>query len=260
MNLYRFTHRIMYVKLRESSGAIKLELSHARRPACVIPGSELTKSKRQEVLNVVSVSGSQSMTAENYQRRLVEEGTGVRCLKSGGMRINEETLEFAVKNAPYTGPDADFDWTEDFDGFQLFGQKIPQTIVVSDMKRKELMEELCERGCDVKGSIEDLRERLRLARETDSKCRVFYNFKSIVESGGSQTRSLKAVYNFVKAQERLIKCGNVDKNTFFANILDGEECTNKINLFSKFGDENQIYVGDLYGYFGWLNNKLETIL
>jgi hypothetical protein len=201
----------MYVKLTEKNGMVSVDLKHVQRPDHVIPGREITKKKRLEILEVMSVSGSQSMKAENFQRKAVEDGTGFECPKSGHMRINTETYEIAKNAQPYSGPNANYDWTEDFDGLQTFG----------------------------------------------GKCRVFYNFKSIVEEGGSQTRSLRCVYDFVKAQQNV---RNVDKNTFFVNILDGEVCAKNLHMFKRFENEDHIYVGDLHDYFEWLNNKLETIL
>lgn len=204
----------MFVKLREISGEVRCITKHALRPNYVIPGNQITKQTRQELLGVVSVSGQESMTCEKFQRKSVEDGTGLKCLKSGGMRINTATYELSKNPRPYTGPHASYDWTEDFDGLQTFGDT----------------------------------------------CQVFYNFKSIVEDGGAQTRSLKCVYEFVKAQQNLIHSGNVDKNTFFVNILDGEVCDRNMDKFNCFNDEDKIYVGDLYNYFEWLNSKLETIL
>lgn len=190
---------------------VSVDLKHVQRPDRVIPGKEITKKKRLEILEVMSVSGSQSMKAENYQRKVIEDGTGFECLKSDHMRINTETYEIAKNVRPYSGPNANYDWTEDFDGLQTFG----------------------------------------------NKCRIFYNFKSIVEDGGAQTRSLRCVYDFVKAQQNV---RNVDKNTFFVNILDGEVCAKNLHMFKRFENDDHIYVGDLYDYFEWLNNKLETIL
>ncbi len=190
---------------------VSVDLKHVQRPDRVIPGREITKKKRLEILEVMSVSGSQSMKAENYQRKVIEDGTGFECLKSDHMRINTETYEIAKNVRPYSGPNANYDWTEDFDGLQTFGDK----------------------------------------------CRIFYNFKSIVEDGGAQTRSLRCVYDFVKAQQNV---RNVDKNTFFVNILDGEVCAKNLHMFKRFENDDHIYVGDLYDYFEWLNNKLETIL
>ena len=215
MILLKRFHRIvpknMYVKLTEKNGMVSVDLKYVQRPDRVIPGREITKKKRLEILEVMSVSGSQSMKAENYQRKVIEDGTGFECLKSDHMRINTETYEIAKNVRPYSGPNANYDWTEDFDGLQTFGDK----------------------------------------------CRIFYNFKSIVEDGGAQTRSLRCVYDFVKAQQNV---RNVDKNTFFVNILDGEVCAKNLHMFKRFENDDHIYVGDLYDYFEWLNNKLETIL
>lgn len=214
-HLQQLVRKIMYVKFTEKNGMVSVKLNHVQRPNHVIPGFEITKQKRQLMLGVVSVSGGQSMKAENYQRNVIEAGTGFQCPKSDHMRINTETYEIAKNVRPYSGPNASYDWTEDFDGLQTFG----------------------------------------------NKCHIYYNFKSIVEAGGSQTRSLKCVYDFVKAQRDVIhKSRNVDKNTFFVNILDGEICAKNMHMFRRFDNEDQIYVGDLYGYFDWLNSKLDTIL
>lgn len=194
---------------------VSLEISYTRRPLNVIPGKDITKEVRQMVHGVSEVNGKNSMKPENAQRKAIEDGTGVPCLKSNHLRIHEETLEMTKKSRPYSGKDADIQWTEDFDGYQSF---------------------------------------------MDGKCRILYNFKSIAGSGGSQTRSLRCVYHFVKVQQKLIHSGNLDKNTYFVNILDGEECEKKMHLFDKFANEDQIYMGDMYGYFSWLNKKLQTIL
>jgi hypothetical protein len=204
----------MFVRIYLICGEVRCIIKHALRPNYIIPGNKITKTTRQELLGVVSVAAKQSMTCEKFQRKSVEDGTGFKCLKSGGMRINTATHELSENTRPYSGPNASYDWTEDFDGLQTFG----------------------------------------------GKCQVFYNFKSIVEDGGAQTRSLKCVYEFVKAQQNLIRYGNVDKNIFFVNILDGEVCTRNMDKFSCFDDEDHIYVGDSYSYFEWLNSKLEIIL
>jgi len=215
MILLKRFHRIvpknMYVKMTEKNGMVSVKLNRVQRPDRVIPGIEITNHKRLEMLGVETVSKKNSMEPENFQRKAVEDGTGFECPKSGHMRINSETGEIAKNAQPYSGPNANYDWTEDFDGLQTFG----------------------------------------------GKCHVFYNFKSIVEGGGSQTRSLRCVYDFVKAQQNV---RNVDKNTFFVNILDGEVCAKNLHMFKRFENDDHIYVGDLYDYFEWLNNKLETIL
>lgn len=89
--------------------------------------------------------------------------------------------------------------------------------------------------------------------------KIYYNFKCIVGDGGSQTRSLKCVYDFVKAQSKLVNSDTFDKNTIFVNILDGDTCTKHMPKFAHLKYPN-IYIGDLYDYFEWLDNRLATIL
>ena len=88
--------------------------------------------------------------------------------------------------------------------------------------------------------------------------RVLYNFKNICEQGGSQRRSLKCVHDFIKSQVNVLEKGDIT-TTLFANILDGKYLAQNMKLLNKFNHPN-IYIGDMHGYFSWLNNKLDTIL
>ena len=219
MNLLKRFNRIvpknMYVKLTEKNSMVSVKLNHVQRPDYVIPGIEITKQKRLEIHGVRSVSGRQSMKAENYQRKAIEAGTGFECPKSGNIRINKKTYEMIERIKRLAPPDGGFHFTENFDGLQTFG----------------------------------------------GTCRIFYDFKSISGTGGSQSRSLDCVHGFIEAQRDVInKSGNLDKTIFFVNILDGELYAKNTHLFREFDNEDQIYVGDLYDYFDWLNNKLDTIL
>ena len=182
-------------------------IKYSKLPHYVIPGKEITKKKRLELLETITVSGSNSMLCEHYQRQIIEEGTGSKCSKSNGIRINEETNKLGIIRNPYSGPDASYEWTEDFDGIQKLGNYI-----------------------------------------------ILYNFKFIVEAGGSQTRTLKNVYSFVKAQKKI-----EDKKFLFVNILDGQMCSLNMGKFSCFDEDETIYVGDSYNFFSWLDIKLETI-
>lgn len=189
------------------SDRVHVKLLHARAPSYLLPGSQITKHKRHMILDVRTVSGLDSMKCEQYQRRAIEEGTRVPCLKSNHIRINTELNTIERNPNPYSKPRG-FDWTEDFDGIQMFNGY------------------------------------------------TFYiNLKSIVEGGGSQTRSLKLVYDFIKGQKNLYP----DYKTFFVNILDGEFCSRNMHQFDHLVSDH-IYIGDLKGYFPWINSKLETIL
>ena len=89
-----------------------------RCPADILDGALITKEKRQEVYGTVA-GGSGSMGPEKYQRAKITEGTGVLCGKTN-MRINYRTAtlrDIAQPNKLREG----FDYTEDFDGIQMFG-------------------------------------------------------------------------------------------------------------------------------------------
>ena len=73
---------------------------------------------------------------------------------------------------------------------------------------------------------------------------IYYNLKMICGSGGGQTRALREVYHFISAQQRHIN-QELSSKVIFVNILDGDECYNKINLFPKVEHE-QILIGSLF--------------
>jgi hypothetical protein len=177
-------------------------------PADIICGALITKEKRQEVYGTVA-GGSGSMGPEKYQRAKITEGTGVACGKTN-MRINYRTKSLRDIAQPNKLRDG-FDYTEDFDGVQLFGST-----------------------------------------------RILLNFKSIVGAGGAQTRSLREVYHFVQAQLDVLAAGAAP-DTLFANILDGDEAASVLDKFQYLlslpvhaTHASKIYVGDLKGYFPWI--------
>ena len=89
---------------------------------------------------------------------------------------------------------------------------------------------------------------------------LYYNLKMICDAGGAQTRSLREVAHFVKAQLDY-KLTHLSKLTYFVNILDGDECN---KLYSKYEYilkkekykhvRHFVYVGDLYGFVYWFNS------
>lgn len=181
----------------------------------VIPGHLITKEKRHELHGEVA-GGKESKNPENYQRAQIIIGTGKPCDKTNA-RINIRKNELH-NNVPHPMKNDDgFDYTEDFDGKQVFDTKT-----------------------------------------------VWVNLKSVVGTGGSQTRTLRdECYRFVCAQlDYLLKINS--SICFFANIFDGDEAASKMRMFtylltlpeyaivSRF-----IYVGDLKGYFDWL--KLHVV-
>ena len=89
-------------------------------PKDVIAGSLITKDKRHDLYGQVA-GGSGSRAPEDFQRSKIEEGTGLKCVKTN-TRINlrKNTLnEIAHPNKNDNG----FDYTEDFDGVQVLKDK-----------------------------------------------------------------------------------------------------------------------------------------
>jgi hypothetical protein len=85
----------------------------------MIPGHLITKEKRQEIYGRVNGGGG-STGPEKYQRNQIETITGIKCPKTN-MRINWRTNELIDIAHPMTKPNG-YDFTEDFDGVQQFGE------------------------------------------------------------------------------------------------------------------------------------------
>ena len=91
----------------------------AQCPQGVPAGVEMTKLWRHGLFGAVS-GGAGSTAMEQWQRKQVEDGTGVACPKTK-MRINVRTKTLHEIAQPNRRADG-FDFTEDFDGVQTFGQ------------------------------------------------------------------------------------------------------------------------------------------
>uniref|UniRef100_A0A6C0HPU2 Uncharacterized protein n=1 Tax=viral metagenome TaxID=1070528 RepID=A0A6C0HPU2_9ZZZZ len=178
-------------------------------PEGVIDGCLFTKEKRQELYGKVAGGGG-SRKPEKYQREQIVLGTSRPCTTTQ-TRINWRKNEMMENAQPMRKEDG-FDYTENFDGKQIFA---PNT--------------------------------------------VWVNLKSVVGTGGSQTRTLRdECYLFVNAQLNfLVKSKKIDY--FFANIFDGDEASSKMEMFHyllrlpEFSTvKKYVYVGDLKGYFSWV--------
>ncbi len=85
---------------------------------------------------------------------------------------------------------------------------------------------------------------------------IFFNLKFISGSGGAQTRSIREVYHFVRAQCEYVK--RVDTG-IFCNILDGDFCfahCPKIALvLERFQVGTRIFVGDTLSFSRWFKEN-----
>ena len=81
-----------------------------------------------------------------------------------------------------------------------------------------------------------------------------FNLKFICGQGGSQTRSLREVYHFIKSQlDLLLK--NKNNNTYFINILDGDICFKNMDKFNYLLDKKEyinvkkyLFISDMYNF------------
>jgi hypothetical protein len=91
--------------------------------------------------------------------------------------------------------------------------------------------------------------------------KYYYNLKFVCDAGGAQTRTLREVYHFIKCQmEYLIKFdatanATANANTYFINILDGDECFHNMDKFLYLLNKEQykhiqkyVFIGSLYDF------------
>jgi hypothetical protein len=88
----------------------------------------------------------------------------------------------------------------------------------------------------------------------------YFNLKFVCDSGGSQTRSNREVYHFIKFQlEYLLKFNTID--IYFINILDGDNCYNSMEKFKFLLDKEKynkinkyLFIGSLYQFQKKIDN------
>lgn len=93
----------------------------------------------------------------------------------------------------------------------------------------------------------------------------YFNLKFVCDKGGSQTRTLREVYYFIKYQlEHLIKFNT--KNIYFINILDGDTSYNNMNKFNYLKNKEiykkvkkYIFIGDLHAFQKMSNNQIDQV-
>ena len=80
---------------------------------------------------------------------------------------------------------------------------------------------------------------------------LYFNLKFVCDRGGAQTRSLREVYHFMKAQLNHLLAKNCD-NIYFINILDGDTCDASFSKYQYLIDQPRfteikkyMFVGDL---------------
>lgn len=87
----------------------------------VLEGRLITKTTRQELFGVVA-GGAGSRKPEEYQRAMIVQHTGIPCPKTNA-RINLRTSTLKDVAMPNKHDDG-FDYSEDFDGLQIFDKNL----------------------------------------------------------------------------------------------------------------------------------------
>ena len=192
-----------------------MELLTIYCPPEVLEGRLINKDSRHELFGQVA-GGAGSMGPEDFQRRMIVQGTGTPCPKTN-TRIHLRKNSLEIRAHPNIREDG-YEYSEDFDGLQNFGDKT-----------------------------------------------VYLNLKCIVGRGGSQTRSLREVYWHIEGQLRYLLASQ-QESIYFANILDGDEAHANMNKFQYLlglpefqGVRQKMYVGDLRGYFTWLQRWIVCV-
>lgn len=171
--------------------------------------------------NISKKLGQKDGKCEKYQKLRIEFLTEKPLLTSKGTRINMRTLEMKENRYSMTK-----NKKIQFDGFDWS----------EDFDGKQ--EYFNNQGC--------------------YKNVFFYNLKFVVDSGGSQTRTLKNVYSFVEAQLKYLQ-KNKNTKKVFVNILDGCYSFEKIShfrqhLFLYYPDvKERCFVGDLHEFQDWFD-------
>lgn len=92
----------------------------------------------------------------------------------------------------------------------------------------------------------------------------YFNLKFVCDKGGAQTRSLREVYHFIKAQLEFLN-HNQNQNIYFINILDGDTAFNNINKFRFLIEKSEykeyttyLFCGDSLQFKDWFHSILNT--
>ena len=90
----------------------------------------------------------------------------------------------------------------------------------------------------------------------------YVNLKMVCDKGGAQTRTLREVYDFIKAQSNW-SLENKEKAIMFINILDGDEsCRNRDKFDYLITKEkyksikHKVFIGDLYEFEKFMTDNM----
>lgn len=92
---------------------------------------------------------------------------------------------------------------------------------------------------------------------------LYFNLKFVCDQGGSQTRSLREVYHFMKTQIKYLVESQED--VYFINILDGDGCHKFMSKFTKLLSKQKkkikrkVFVGDMLEFKEYYSKTFSKI-
>jgi hypothetical protein len=93
--------------------------------------------------------------------------------------------------------------------------------------------------------------------------KYYFNLKFVCDTGGSQTRTLREVYNFIKCQLKYLLL--FKNNVFFINIIDGDTCYRNMDKFIYLINKDEfkeikkyIFIGSLYEFQKYLSHSIKV--
>jgi len=151
-----------------------------------------------------------AIKSEKYQREKIEKSTGIKCENIRGYRINQRFKYMEIKPQPFK-EFYGFDYTEDFDGLQSFGNK---KVFVN-------FKNVCGSGGSQNRTMREVYHFI------EAQCKTIGNFNNgsilLYDDENSMT-AMTGVY--------------------FANILDGDEIEKKLNKYEYLFVHYPVYVDD----------------
>jgi hypothetical protein len=169
-----------------------------------------------------------AIKSEKFQREKIEKSTGINCENIRGYRINQRFKYMEIKPQPFK-EFYGFDYTEDFDGLQLFANK---KVFVN-------FKNVCGSGGSQNRTMREVYHFI------EAQCKTISNFNN-----GSVL-----LYDDENSMTPMT-------DVYFANILDGDEIEKNFNkyqyLFVHYPiyAQDRIFVGTSDEYEKWFINNI----
>ena len=108
---------------------------------------------------------------------------------------------------------------------------------------------------------EDCDGEQQLVGKDGTTYKLLYNCKMVCDAGGTQTRTLRDVYEFIEAQLHVLLLGN-HANVYFINILEGNQSYLRkkhfiylLNLPEYASVKEKVFIDDMCAFDAWFQAR-----